>query len=135
MQHIMEQLRHNLFKVKKRLYPALLVMICIFALSHQPGDSLPSPEIWNIDKLAHLVIYGLLSASCIYALAPVITPANINTFVYGIVFFCFLYGISDEFHQHFIPMRYPSFTDIVADTIGAILVCSYWRHKVMECRR
>jgi len=32
-----------------------------------------------------------------------------------------LYGLSDEFHQSFVPGRYPSLGDIVADGVGGFL--------------
>ena len=31
-----------------------------------------------------------------------------------------LYGISDEIHQSFVPARYGSFSDVIADMIGAV---------------
>ena len=35
--------------------------------------------------------------------------------------FCSLYGWSDEWHQSFVPGRYSSISDWLADTIGAAL--------------
>lgn len=37
------------------------------------------------------------------------------------VLFCSLYGLSDEWHQSFVPGRTPSALDWLADTLGAIL--------------
>jgi VanZ family protein len=34
---------------------------------------------------------------------------------------CLLYGMSDEFHQSFVPDRTPSVLDVAADTIGACI--------------
>jgi VanZ family protein len=43
-----------------------------------------------------------------------------------VVLFCLLYGISDEFHQSFIPDRMPSILDLIADTAGAAVVVLIW---------
>lgn len=42
------------------------------------------------------------------------------------VCFCLLYGMSDEFHQSFIPYRSVSGLDIVADVAGAALIAALW---------
>lgn len=34
---------------------------------------------------------------------------------------CLLYGMSDEFHQSFVPDRTPSVLDVAADTVGACI--------------
>lgn len=35
------------------------------------------------------------------------------------IFFCFIYAITDEFHQTFITGRTGQFSDVIIDTIGA----------------
>ena len=39
-----------------------------------------------------------------------------------------LYGVSDEFHQSFIPGRFAALDDVVADMMGSIFgaVCTSW---------
>jgi len=109
-----------------RFVPMILVMGTIFFLSHQPGDSLSLPDIPNIDKLLHAGIYGLLALTTLFAVGKesiLIRPRQIGFLV---LLFCLLYGISDEYHQSFIPGRMPSIWDICADTTGAGLVVLYW---------
>ena len=46
------------------------------------------------------------------------------------VLFCFIYAISDEIHQYFVPMRACSFIDFIIDTSGAIFalfICQWIR--------
>ena len=105
-----------------RWLPMVLVMGTIFFLSHQPGDSLHLPDITDLDKLLHGLAYGVLAASVLLALPPSRCRQRPLRTGAGVVFFCFLYGISDEFHQSFIPGRCPSAADLVADTLGAALV-------------
>lgn len=42
-----------------------------------------------------------------------------------------LFGISDEYHQSFVPGRYSSLLDIVADAIGGMMGCAvyFWLDK------
>ena len=42
------------------------------------------------------------------------------------VVFCLVYGMTDEFHQSFIPQRSVSGLDLLADLVGAMLVCGIW---------
>jgi len=104
----------------------ILVMGTIFWLSHQPGDSLYLPPLPGIDKLAHLLAYGVLAAATLFAFGERWRSEKAGLTVLITIFFCLVYGISDEFHQSFIPGRAPSFLDIVADCGGAGLVGFFW---------
>ena len=44
-----------------------------------------------------------------------------------IVILCTLYGVSDEFHQSFVPGRDASFWDVVKDLGGAALGVMFWK--------
>ncbi len=44
-----------------------------------------------------------------------------------IIVLCTLYGVSDEFHQSFVPGRDASFWDVVKDCAGSILAVGLWR--------
>ena len=102
----------------------------IFFLSHQPGDFVQLPQFFEIDKFAHLIAYGCLAGTFLYGLQPFLNTYN-NKFVAAIivVLLCVLFGISDEFHQSFIPGRSVSFWDVVADGFGAVLVVGWWLMK------
>lgn len=95
----------------------LLVMAVIFYLSHQPDIPLPQTVSFQ-DKILHLIAYGVLAATVLWAIRPTCSPAA----GLGVIVFCLLYGISDEFHQSFIPGRSPSIYDVFADVFGAFLV-------------
>lgn len=110
-----------------RFIPMIAVMGIIFFLSHQPGDTLSLPSLPNIDKLMHGLVYGTLAAATLYAISGEFFrkfPLRSSLFV---VLFCLLYGLSDEWHQSFIPGRFPSGWDIAADTLGAVVVVYSWR--------
>ena len=41
-----------------------------------------------------------------------------------------LYGLSDEFHQFFVPTRHPDLFDIATDAAGAALALWLWRRRL-----
>ena len=107
----------------------LTLMIIIFILSSQPGDSIHLPDIVNIDKLCHLLEYAVLGASCLYGLHPAaekLTPIVIFFLTIGI---CTAYGITDEIHQMFVPGRDSSAADVAADFLGSVLAANLWWWK------
>lgn len=109
-----------------RIIPMILIMGTIFCLSHQPGDSLYLPVLPGIDKLAHLLAYGVLAAATLFAFGERWKTERAGLAVLITIIFCLLYGMTDEFHQSFIPGRAPSIVDIVADCGGAGLVGFFW---------
>ena len=116
----------SLVAAGKRLLPPAGVMAGIFFLSHQPGDVLPLPALPGLDKLAHFAVYGLLAATLIRACRPTIRQVRPGRVVAVTILGCLLYGLTDEFHQSFIPGRFVSLQDILADTLGALTVAVAW---------
>ena len=98
----------------------------IFFLSSQPGDSLNLPDIPDLDKGLHSIAYGVLAFSALFAVPEQKYQAHPYWISLLVVLFCLLYGISDEFHQSFVPGRFLSVLDMVADTIGAVVVVWIW---------
>ena len=107
-----------------RIIPMLSVMGIIYFLSSVPGERLLLPPIINIDKVAHMAIYGLLALTVFYAfrgawfdrMHPRLVPLLV-------ILFCTFYGLTDEFHQSFVPNRSADVFDVLADSIGAIIAC------------
>lgn len=91
----------------------------LFWLSHQP--SLPTPELFpGQDKLFHAIVYAILGALLLGA-TRFRPPAYRRRQILLAVAIASLYGISDEFHQYFVPGRSADVLDWVADTLGAWL--------------
>ena len=115
-----------------RLVPLTLVMGTIFLLSHQPGESLPLPEVVNLDKVLHCLAYALLGLAALFALPPAWRRQHPVKAGVGVVLFCLLYGLTDEVHQSFIPGRFPSGADLLADGFGgllAVLITRGWHRR------
>jgi hypothetical protein len=118
-----------------RVVPVTLVMGIIFILSHQPGGSFSLPKISNIDKFLHCLLYAVLGLAALLALPPRFRHQRPILASAAVVLFCLFYGITDEFHQFFIPGRSCDVFDVIADASGGVLaaVCGWgWRRWSMS---
>jgi len=109
-----------------RFVPVTLTMGTIFFLSHQPGTAFHLPSIPGLDKLGHGIMYAILAAAALYAMSEKKLRANSGRAGTQIVLFCLLYGLTDEYHQSFIPGRETSLGDLVADGTGAAIFVFLW---------
>ena len=98
-------------------------MALIFVVSSLEQPPLPMPEFeWlTIDKLYHFIEYAILGALVARALVkarPSVVPARLVWHVAAV--FSILYGASDEWHQTFVPGRFATLADWVADVLGSV---------------
>ena len=111
-------------KGKWKYLPALLCMIAIFAASSRSGDQLDSVLPWFQRWLPflsdfnpmHYVAYLALALTIAYGMGRL--AAEWRGCLLNIVV-CVLYGITDEWHQSFVPMRSPDPLDLLHDCMGA----------------
>ncbi|MBQ9544385.1 MAG: VanZ family protein [Clostridia bacterium] len=138
-----------------RWIPALILMVVIFSFSAQdaPTSSKVSTEVVElldpivepitrkmtpvqkqdfktsfhdtVRKSAHFLIFLLLGAAFMFALAPYNFKGLLCHFIS--VGLSFVYACTDEFHQSFVSGRGPAFTDVLIDTAGALIgVLIFW---------
>lgn len=94
------------------------------------GSSVPKPDgepgLGPWDKLAHLFAYGVLGL--LIARAMYINGIGNWREIAVVTMLATLYGVSDEFHQSFVPGRESSSGDLIADALGALLAACllYW---------
>ena len=113
--------------------PALPWFVVIFVLSAQP--SLPSPSHVS-DKQAHAFTYGVLAVLCLMGLTGWRWRRVAGAHLLAAFVMAVLYGVSDEFHQAFVPGRTPDVADVVADAGGAALALSAaWAWAILVARR
>lgn len=91
---------------------AVVWMAVIFRLSSLTGSSVPG----RFSVLGHFVVYAVLGALYVRAL-PSTLPIGRRILV--AVALASLYGVTDEYHQSFVPGRMPDIADWAVDTIGA----------------
>lgn len=121
------------FSIVPRWFPALSMMLIIFAFSSQPGDDLPNFLGWDtvIKKMGHVIGYGLLALSYFHFL-------KYNKKMVGLAWLlALIYSATDEFHQSFVPYRHASIFDVlIFDNFGAALALFtyfiYWRKYEKE---
>lgn len=90
-------------------------MIFLFS-SFPPPIKIPSFSF--ADKLAHLLAYGLLASLIYFALEK----SRVNFHPIFIPFLvAFLYGVSDEIHQYFVPGRNADVFDALANALGGFI--------------
>jgi len=101
---------------------ALAWMGLIFFFSAQTNFDF-APEQWQIDPVswtAHFVEYAVLAALLWQALRH--TPRLGRRAVALALTLAVVYAISDEWHQSFVPGRYPDVRDVLVDAAGALTV-------------
>jgi hypothetical protein len=101
-----------------RWFPALLIMLIIFLFSSQPSSNMPNfswaDEI--VKKGGHMIGYAMLALSYWHAFRMQEGKRWLAWLL------AVLYAVSDEWHQSFVPGRYPSLWDVlIFDHFGALI--------------
>lgn len=110
-------------------------MAVIFFLSAQPQlpHVMPSPFESFQDVLGHFAAYAILGTLLYAALRAtgVRRPALLALLI------VFLFALSDEFHQAFVPNRHPDPFDVATDVVGAgfMLLALSLRRSLRRRRR
>ena len=113
--------------------PAILWFAFIFFLSSQ--STLPSTGQVS-DKQAHAAAYGVMAVLCLMGLTGWRSRRVAGATLLGAFIITVLYGLSDEFHQSFVPGRSPDLVDVMADAVGAALaLTAAWGWAILVGRR
>ena len=100
----------------------------IFYLSSQSDPlRLPFPVFPGLDKIVHACEFGLLSLLLYWAIGCLFQEFSMRERGIASVAISFLYGISDEIHQTFVPMRHGDPFDVLAGTLGAVCALIVFR--------
>ena len=88
----------------------------------EPDKTILKEEILTpiVRKIAHFSIYAMLG---IFTTNFVLTLENkkiSKTIIFSLLF-CFIYAVTDEIHQRFIPGRSGQIRDVLIDTSGALV--------------
>ncbi len=104
--------------------PVVIYMAAIFAgSSSSEGPDLPI-RVW--DKAGHAAAYAGLCLLIVRALAGGWTqPVSVRIVCMAAVL-AIAYGLTDEFHQSFVPRRSPDAFDLLADAAGASCAAGGW---------
>jgi VanZ family protein len=98
--------------------PVLAYMAVIFALS---SISQVPPLPGGGDKNLHALLYGGLAVLLVRAIVGGFRRRVTMGAVLATVAIAAAYGVSDEIHQYFVPLRQADMMDVVADATGAAI--------------
>ena len=93
--------------------------VAIFLASSVPGKSMPEVEVLRYDKVVHAVVYAVLGG-LFFAAIRRSSSLTTGRVVAVAAVFSVLYGLTDEFHQLFVPGRNAELNDALADGIGGL---------------
>ncbi len=114
--------------------PVAAYMALIFLLS----SIAETPRLAEgMDKNVHALLYAGLGALFVRARAGGWNQPVTPGLVIATAGFCAAYGVSDEFHQWFVPPRQVDAFDVLADTIGggaAALGLYLWSRRSAKTR-
>jgi VanZ family protein len=110
--------------------PVALCMAAIFfasSLSHPPMPR-EVPDV-SLHALAYFGLALLVIRALAHARWERVTPARLLAAVILTV----LYGVSDEWHQSFVPSRHADVRDLIADAFGACAAAvSVWAWGIIR---
>ena len=98
--------------------PLILYCLLIFIQSSKPSFQ-QLPDIKYFDKFLHFVCYAFLGILFFRAFETIRLKQFKKLLILFSILCATLYGISDEIHQYFVPMREASFSDVIANTLGS----------------
>ena len=105
------------------------MMIAIFILSSIPGDQFPEIQFKLADKIVHFFIFGILGLLLARSINNTVNPFWNDRYILWSVLIGIVYGLVDEWHQMYIPGRYTSLSDWIADFLGVVCFVAlyfYW---------
>jgi VanZ family protein len=108
-------------------FPVIGYFGIIFYASSLPGVKTPVP-FEGFDKVLHSFEYlpwGFLVTRALAQTLPGLSPQKTIATNILLVFLC---GISDEFHQSFVPGRETSLADVMADMVGGWAGGLFYQH-------
>jgi len=98
--------------------PPALWSIGIFCFSSLPGGAILLPPFRFADKVIHFFAYAGLNVLVLRACRGYRTVDRV--FTIGMLY-SILFGLTDEFHQYFVPGRFADPYDFAADAAGVLV--------------
>jgi VanZ family protein len=137
---ILNLTNHHYFQKYEKYVSLVIWLAAIFYLSNQSLKIFAGFDVWTfiIRKIAHMFEYAVL-ALLIFRILRQTEKKHIYWDIAWVFIFTVLYAISDEYHQTFIPGRVGIYTDVLIDSVGALVSCwfillDYHHRKIMESK-
>ena len=106
--------------------PVIIYATFIFYLSSITGQYTPK---WfaHQDVILHIIEYAIFAFLVNRAFKEYYPRLSFMGRFLWVFFFSIIYAVSDEFHQIFVPNRFPSLYDITYDGIGIFITNIFYR--------
>lgn len=99
-------------------FPVVVYMLLIFFLSSR--STLPAlPRIRYADKICHCIEYAILGYLLTRAFIHEEGSLLSRKALLLAIMIAIIFGLSDEIHQLFVPLRQADIFDLLADSLGA----------------
>jgi len=112
-------------------FPSVVFMIVIFYLSSRQRMSI-SDQYWLnfiFFKTLHMIGYALFQFVNFRAFLSIKDKQTSKKFLIFSLVISFLYAISDEIHQTFVPTRSGTLRDVFIDTVGITIMYTYLKNN------
>jgi len=110
--------------------PVIIYAVCIFIFSSISRMPKVIPVFPYSDKVSHFIVYALFGFLMLRALfSSYKDKKSIIYLRFLAVFIVIFYGVTDEIHQYFVPLRHMDVLDLVTDSIGAFIGQSFFKTK------
>jgi VanZ family protein len=106
-----------------RCWLPAFIMVGVSILSGSAGVQTGPIRFTGMDKLGHLVVFGLLAVAWVRALREEVSPKRRWL---AAVLLTTGFGLADELHQLTNPDRYFEWGDLLADGLGAMIGASIY---------
>lgn len=120
----------------KYCFPAIIWALIILYLSSSPNIQLP-PSFWDflaVDKLGHLVFYGILAFLIAFAFFKSADVIKKKLLLKSLILSSF-YGICLEIMQYsFFPNRHFEILDIIANISGSLIGILIFKYIFLKTR-
>ena len=104
------------------------VIFWLSSMSH-PLPFLPDLQKYQFDKLLHVIEYGFFGWLLIRAQFLSFPKTSLKILAATAFFLGVFYGLSDEWHQSFVPYRDASLYDFAVDAAGVGLGILVWTRQ------
>jgi len=120
--------------ISRRL--AVAYAIVVIALSSFPGLDLPDVGRGGLDKVLHFAQYGVLGFLVSRGWGPWRADGATGLMSWLPALILLGFAGADEYHQHWIPGRYPEWLDWTADITGVLIgyIVGGWRNHRTRSR-
>ena len=116
--------------------PFLSYCLLVFIVSSRSLSDMDLGRFFMLDKVLHALEFSIFAVLCYRAFAYGVKNYVMSGYALSLsLLVSFLYAISDEYHQSFVPHRQTDLSDLVADVMGIVVACLliYFKKSKQEC--